>query len=182
MCNTKLTIVVLCVAALLFGTAGCKPTEKNYQAAYEIAKKKRQELKNDPDLDLSELKVIGEPEELNINGSLVKTVREPLRYLNSDKVECGKYNVAVGAYRMQGNATAHKDRLVGSGENAVVAQNSKDIYYTIILSSPDRDEAIEKYNSLPRNSSNVIYPGLGSSPVLVFNPLGVANQIGGDEF
>lgn len=38
----KKSLILLSVAIAMTGMVGCKPTEKNYQAAYDVAKKKRQ--------------------------------------------------------------------------------------------------------------------------------------------
>lgn len=109
--NIKSGTILLTLASLALLPA-CKPSEKNYKAAYELAQQRDHE---DLDDDIyAKLKTEGMPKVVMVEGdSMYLAPREPLLILwqpgstNSAVTSAPSYNLVIGEYRNPANARAH---------------------------------------------------------------------------
>lgn len=154
--------------ASLFILTGCKPTEKNYKAAYDAALSKRQAESEDPDLNLPAegYTRLGEPEKKEING---KTYFYKFQHLHplSEGVEMQPYNVAVSVYKMPTNCQSQVRDLCEAGYDAFGTRTGDDRYYTIVGSYPTIEEAAEAVDNYMRKHKDSIYVGLEGAPVIL---------------
>lgn len=148
---------------------GCKPTEKNYKAAYDVALAKREAEQNDPDmnlpvgvyqrLDAPQIRKIGDKE------YYYQFVRlKPL----DESVKMSPYNVVVSVYKMPTNCEAQVSDLQASGYNkAFGAKSGDDKYYVIIGSYTSIDAAAAEIDSYVKKHKDGVYVGLPEAPVIV---------------
>lgn len=109
--NSRLSFLTACLCGLML-LAGCKPSEKNYKAAYDLAQERdREGLEDDI---YAKLKTEGMPKLLKIGeDSVYLAPREPLLILwqpgsaNMNVTTAPAYNLVVGEYRNSTNARAH---------------------------------------------------------------------------
>lgn len=163
--------IILPIAALFIAVLilpGCKPTEKNYKAAYDAALSIRQAEAEDPDLNIpvEGYKKIGDPEKKEINGKSYNYVFQHLRPVD-EEVEMQPYNVAVSVYKMPTNCKSQARDLRESGYQAFAAKTGDDRYYTIIGSYSTIEEAAIAVDNYMKKHKGAIYVGLGDSPVIV---------------
>jgi len=158
---------------LISGLSGCKPTEKNYQAAYEAARVKKASDAKADDLGLDM------PELISEDGPNRKVIAGEEIYVLSDRVSpeprgaglAMPYNVAVGVYRMPANAEAHLGRLREEGyKDAYMVRNPKDMIYVCIGGSGDSAEAAGILSEYRRKHRAMTYPGLPDA-VLLSSPV-----------
>lgn len=106
---TAASVAALALVALL---PACKPSEKNYKAAYDLAQKRDRE--NLDDEIYAKLKTEGMPKLITYGtDSVYLAPREPLLILwqpgsaNTAVTTAPAYNLVVGDYRNPANARAH---------------------------------------------------------------------------
>ena len=114
----KYTRICACITAVaaLISLACCKPTEKNYRLAYELAQQKARE-----NLDDAEYAMMLEEEQpplVHAGDDSIRARTLPLMWQYSPQsLDSGRradplrYNLAVGMYTMLTNAKAHADKL-----------------------------------------------------------------------
>lgn len=159
----KKTIVIISLAALVL--TGCKPTEKNYKAAYEAALSKRQTTNTDADIpQVGMLTNDNAPKPTEVNGQTVYTFTEPL--MADERAHLSAFNVAVGRYKMHTNARAHASSLRESGYPAYAIRNNKEIWYTIVSGADSLQQAAEIVNEFKNRNKDMVYPGLPDGPVI----------------
>ena len=83
------------MAALMF--VGCKPTEKNYKAAYDAALSRRQEVAQEQMRPATGLLSDDGPQMRIVGGDTVYVLRERLRLTDGTRVP-GKWCVGVGVF------------------------------------------------------------------------------------
>ena len=166
MIHLKNTLWIAAAIFLLF--PACKPTEKNYRQAYEIAKQKKIKEKTDPDLDIPELISENTPSTQKIGGIDAKVLTMHLKqHLHTP--ETHKYNIAVAAYKMQANAIDHVDRLVAAGAKAYIAENKDHILYVVYAGADTPEDAAAAYSALISSHKGQTYPGLDGIPLIIIN-------------
>lgn len=166
----KFTIIISLVFALFF--VGCKPTEKGYKAAYDAALGKREAAKADIGIELPDgaLQQVDGAQLKEINGVKVYVQNQLIRPIEEGKKLPGRFNVAVGTYKMVTNCKSQAQSLIEEGYEAFAAKDPEGMYYTIAGSFPNVEEAIKFYQNYKSNP-NRVYVGLPSSPVIIFSPL-----------
>lgn len=152
----------------IIGFSGCKPTEKNYKAAYDAALAKRQVEQNDPDMNLpvSGYQMMDSPQVRRVGDKdyYYQFVRlKPL----VDSVKMSAYNVAVAVYKMPTNCEAQVSDLRGAGYDSFGAKSADDRYYVLVGSYPDMESAAAEIDNYVKNNKNGVYVGLPESPVIL---------------
>lgn len=133
----------------------CKPTEKNYRLAYELAQQKERQGLDD---DIYEMMVEESlppyrhtaTDSVRVMGEHVIWQYTPEVVDSGRKINPKEYNLAVGKYSMLTNAKAHADRLASEGWHAVLLRNGEPSYYVIVKMSASLDtiaSAARKYSS-----------------------------------
>jgi len=148
----KLVFVVM-FAALLLG--GCKTSESNYRAAYEVAKQK----KNDSAVDSVTLAKIARtdlPQETTLEGVKLPMRTFPIGYAKdggASREVVKHYNVVVGQFRQIFNAKAMRERLMAAGYGGAFVLNDRDQNYYVVAASCatplEAAEALEKVRKDP---------------------------------
>lgn len=147
---------------------GCKPTEKNYKAAYDAALSKRRAEDSDPDLNLPAggYQRLDEPGKKNINGKsyFYQFLRlKPLTEGDGMK----PYNVAVAEYKMPTNCSAQVSDLVEAGYKAFGARSGDDRYFVFVGGYDTLEEAVSALESYVRKNKDAVYVGLPDNPVII---------------
>lgn len=131
---------------MLSGLAGCKPTEKNFQAAYDIALQKQREGLTDEVYALMQKEAL--PPLHYVGGDSVRMIGVATIYQYAPDTLLRKrvpapYSVAVGKYKMVANAHAHADRLAASGlfPSAHVLRSGVPEYYVVLAPSDSLADA-----------------------------------------
>ena len=127
-------------AACMLLLVGCKPTERNYQAAYEAAQQKRQKEGVDPDMILPAggLQRLDAPKQVEVDGEKVNVKRLWMKYVGEGEAPSrSRYSVAVSRYKMPTNAKAQAANLKASGLPAYPAEGSDAYFYVVAGDYPD---------------------------------------------
>lgn len=155
---------VLLIAALF---AGCKPTEKNYREAYDAAKAKREAAEAETMIPATGLMSDDGPQLRVVDGDSLYVSRDRLRKVPGEDSEFGKFNVAVGVYKMNTNAKAQASQLTEEGYKAMAAQTTGDRWYTVAGVFETLPEAAEFIRKFKAKHKNYPYIGLPDAPVIV---------------
>lgn len=160
-------LLILTVAAAIMLLPACKPTEKNYKAAYEAAKQKQKRDAEDPDILIPAGGLIDDdaPKATVINGITVNLRYEALKHISG--AEMNTFNVAIAAYKMTANALSHWERIKDQYAGALVVQNSKELFYVCIGTYAGKEEAAEAAAAYSAKHPDALYPGLDANmPVI----------------
>lgn len=163
----KKILMAAFTVSLLIGATGCKPTEKNYQAAYEAAQRKRAADANDADMGLPAkgLQQIGAPVAKTVNGHEVLTETKFLKRPGGEFMN--KYNVAVARYKMATNAKAQADRLTAEGYRAFQAEGTEGWHYVIAGTFDTLAAAADLATGYARKNEPAAFVGLPGAPVVI---------------
>lgn len=167
--NIRSVCIALLAATALGGVTSCKPTEKNYQAAYDAAKAKREAAEADMMLPGSGLISEDGPRLRIVNGDSLYVAHDRIRikYLQENNIELQPYSVAVSVYKMSTNARATASRLKEAGYNSVVVETTNDRWYAVAGTFPTIGEAGEFIKAFKERNPKYSYIGLPSTPVIL---------------
>lgn len=152
------------------GFVGCKPTEKNYKAAYDAALQKREAaVAADADLGIPEggLQQLDGPQRRVVNGDTVYLLVERIRFFDGEEHEMHKYNVAVSGYKMKTNCAAQVSDLFTKGYKAFGARNAEGTFYVIAGSFDTLDEAAAFDKAFVGKEKKHVYSGLPGAPLII---------------
>lgn len=153
------------MAALMF--VGCKPTEKNYKAAYDAALSRRQEVAQEQMRPASGLLSDDGPQMRVVDGDTVYVLRERLRMPDGTRVP-GKWCVGVGVFRMDTNAKAAVAALGESGcPEAFVAKAAGGKFYSVAAYASSLDSACIVAKDFVARFPDYPFVGLPGTPVLI---------------
>ncbi len=171
----KFSASLLCLFFLLSIITACKPTEKNYQQAYDAAQRKREAVDLNQVADADGHKVIGfdAPQSVTVGSRTMNVISAFTKPIDETPSQSSHqmYMVAVGKYHMPTNARAQAATLVEQGfEDAHAVTDGKDNYYAVVggfNSLPDAAECVEK---LEKNYMPGFFIGLSGQPLLIRSP------------
>lgn len=159
-------VILLCAIAL----SACKPTEKNYKAAYDAAIAKRTAATKTADdlTDGHEIQREGAPRKVIQNGDTLLVLTARLSGYGDDaSAPVKRYNLAVGAYKMPANAVAQTAALKEDGWDARVLQTHDGVFYVIAAQSDDRDEIAAKLKTFRKRYPEMHFVGMPDGPVAI---------------
>lgn len=167
MIKIKNLLMIIAVVGIV-GFSGCKPTEKNYKAAYDAALAKRQAEQNDPDMNLpvGGYQMMDSPQVKRIGDKEYYYQFVRLKPL-VDSVKMSVYNVAVAVYKMPTNCEAQVSDLRDAGYNSFGAKSADDRYYVLVGSYATMEDAAAEIDKYVKNNKNGVYVGLPENPVIV---------------
>lgn len=155
-----------CVAAVVL--SGCKPTERNYRAAYDAALAKRQAEAEQRMLPASGLMSDDGPQLRVVAGDSVYVVKERLRPLEGDSLPHSGWALGVGVYKMSTNAKAQAEALRKEGcEAARAARAAGDRWYALADTASSLERAIDVSKKFKESHPGYPYVGLPGAPVLI---------------
>lgn len=149
----------------------CKPTERNYQLAYDKAAEAAR-LKREAETtgaDGRRLESINGPRKEVVAGDTIMVASEVVKALDdksADNVK-GKIGIAVAKFRMATNAKSNVSDLKSKYPQALVATNGKDAYYVVVECVSKLDEAGIPIKAFMTKNPNFHYMGLSGEPALV---------------
>lgn len=147
----------------------CKPTEKNYQQAYNAAKAKREAAAAETMIPASGLMSDDGPQLRVINKDSVFVDKTRLRNLDDKKPEKMWY-IAVGTYKMNTNAKANAENLRSEGyENAAAFKSYGNKWFTVSGGANNLDTVVKMSKEFQKKHPDYPYVGLPGAPVLLYN-------------
>lgn len=161
----------LAAAGLLLLLPSCKPTERNYQAAYDAAINKRNKDNTvDPDLlPAGAFKKAGEPELKELGGLNVLWMMLRVRPYEGQPEKRYTYNVAVACYKMPTNCSAQVSDLQEAGYAAYGVKTGDDRYYVMAAGFDNPQEAAAFADKYAKGHEPRTFVGLPGAPVLIQN-------------
>lgn len=164
-CNIMISAAV--AALMLVVAAGCKPTEKNYKAAYDAAVQKRQQAADEQMRPATGLLSDDGPQRRVVDGDTVYVLRERILALDGSALS-GKWGVAVGVFKIDTNAKAAASDLRGQGcPGAIPAKARGGKFYTLAATVATLDSAKSAAADFSKRFKEYPYVGLPGAPVLI---------------
>lgn len=158
-------LISAAMAALIF--VGCKPTEKNYKAAYDAAVAKRAVAAAEQMRPATGLLSDDGPALRIYDGDSVFVAREHLVPLDSAALR-GHWAVAIGVFKMDTNAKASAAAIRSRGfRHALAAKTTGGRYYAIASSAATLDSARVSAKEFKAVFPDYPYIGLPGAPVLI---------------
>lgn len=160
--------------------SGCKPTEKNYQAAYDAARLKR-EKKAAADADIpipaSGLQSLTGEKKVELNGTTANLKQIHLKYIGEgDAPAIQRYNVAVARYKMPTNVRAHAKRLKDYYPGAIPTEGNDGYFYVVANAFDNLDQASEFIAKfLDKHKDSVV--GLDDGILIIDQPRLLTNPV-----
>lgn len=152
------------ITMLLMIASGCKPTERNYQAAYDAALAKRQTALQDMDIPAEGLMEDGEPFLKDMGqGRRLYYLVAPMAPVSEGSLAGDKYNVVVGCYKMPVNALDQARKLREDGLDSFATRGEQDRFYVVAATFETLPEAIAFYDDFLASRPGypiVGFPGL----------------------
>ncbi len=164
----KIILTGAVVSLMLCGTA-CKPTEKNYKAAYDVAQQKRKAEATDPDMVLPAggLQRLDAPRKQIIDGDSVYVITSRLKFTGGLENQMHKWNVAVASYRMPTNCAAQVSDLFSKGYKSFSAESPDGNFYVIAASFDTLKEAAAFAKEYNVGKKPEVYVGLPGAPLII---------------
>lgn len=167
--QTNILISIFALTAILL-LPSCKPTEKNYQAAYDVAQKKKQAEKTDPDMAIPStgLQRLDAPSQKEVNGDKVNVKHLFIKYVGKgESPEILRYNVAVAKYKMPTNALAQTEDLTQQKYKAFPVEGTDGCFYVIASTFSSLDEAAAFAKEYLKKHKPEQLVGLDGSPLII---------------
>lgn len=158
---------IVSAALVALTLIGCKPTEKNYKAAYDAANAKREQAAAEQMRPATGLLSDDGPQMKVVEGDTIYVDRQRLRDLDG-KTMTGKWAVAVGVFKMDTNAKASVEAMKQKGfSDAAVAKVGGQRFYVISDNVETLDSAIICSKVFRQAFPDYPYVGLPGAPVLI---------------
>lgn len=138
----KAIIYTAAAASLLCGASGCKTTEANYKAAYDVAKARQKQTTEDDGLDRHTRDML-ERQRRGHRSILIAgrdTLEVTTMFLKADKEgdSIPQYGIAVNEFTQVFNARAMCKRLRDNGfDGAYVVHTAQPAYYVVSAGTND---------------------------------------------
>lgn len=176
---------ILLIALTAVTLASCKPTEKNYQSAYDLAVQKREDALQSvigatlDDMDGVQKQPVGNDTIWVATGT--HKTHEAAPGVKSGAVTPGtadssditnqtlhgKIGIAVASYSMDTNAKRHAADLRKKIPSAFVATDGQGKYYVIAYRRPDLSEAAKAIREFEAAFPDFSYIGLRGAPMAI---------------
>lgn len=163
----SLYLYIVSAAFVALTLVGCKPTERNYQMAYDAAKAKREQAAAEQMRPATGLLNDEGPQLRVVYGDSIFVLHEMLSLPEGGRPS-DRWALAVGVFKMDTNAKAAANDLKSHGfENAFLAKARGDKYYTIAATAPTMDSLRTVSKRFQKTFPDYPYVGLPAAPVLV---------------
>lgn len=165
--NPMLKKIGLMACALLM-LYGCKPTEKNYKAAYDAAMSKQPVVDDALEVDVEDLITVDGGRKETINGVTLLFIPETVKPTDSDNAKGeGGVGVAIGKYDMPTNARSQAKMLSETEPEAQVCTNGKGTYYVVVKRVGNSAEAADYISGFKQRHPGYPFVGLDGLPAIV---------------
>lgn len=153
-------IAAICAVILLLVSGACKPTEKNYKAAYDAARHKKEAVDVDADILNS-----GRLEDEPVKVDSVRAYRvETISVTPTDFPEL--YIFIVGKYKMATNAKAHVENLRKEGYDGIALLSADEDWYVGAGRFADEEAARRFGEEYEKKKNDSSYIGLTAPFIL----------------
>lgn len=163
----KSFLIPICAAIVL---TACKPTEKNYQSAYdkahEAAERKRQEM-NSSSIEGTVLESLDGPRIEIIEGDTVYLSRKRVSVLDKEVKPDGKLGLAVARYSMPTNARHHASEIQKQYPRTFITKDGDDNYYVVVETLLNLPEAPARIREFKVANPDYYYVGLEGHPIIL---------------
>lgn len=163
-------IRITLVGAIALLAISCKPTEKNYQAAYDVAQKKKKVETTDADMVLPAggLQRLDAPRTVEVAGEKLNVKHIFIKYAGKgESPVIERYNVAVAKYKMPTNAIAQTEDLIARKYTAFPVEGNDGYYYVIAATAPTLEEAASFITSYKKSNAPEQLVGLDGEPLVI---------------
>lgn len=170
----KLTKLIFASVVLLIMAGSCKPTEKNYKAAYDAAIAKRQYKDPDEELLTGGHKLLND-ESVNwvvFGKDSLQTERIWLKPFEGEQwPQSGPYRLAVAMFKMSTNATSELEGLkIHRNLTPIIAQDGQKRLFLIAGSATTQDSLAAVLATFRKEVPNFTYIGMADSkPLVIFS-------------
>lgn len=134
----SICITLLAGMAVSLSFTSCKPTEANYQSAYDAALAKRNQVDPDADILFGNHKLaspLGAVPEV-VGTDTILSLRAPATLINpSAEADGARFRTVVAYYRMEQNAVDHAARLKNQGNKGTAVAKLGDEKYLVVANS-----------------------------------------------
>lgn len=166
---------MICMAsALLVGA--CKPSEKNYRAAYDAARSKNERQMENLGTNEHSFESIDGIRKIVINNQTIYKDTETLASIvesgRQPEAGTGSLGVAVGCYTMPTNARSQIEDLRKSLPGVSLAKTGAGKWYVIIKLCQTEEEAAEAISTFLARHKDVVCPGLPTRTPLIIEVRG----------
>lgn len=144
-------------------SVSCKPTEKNYREAYDVAIAKKQKAEND--LNADGLISSDAPMRKIVNGDTLY-FKGAVLMLRPGEGELKEYNIVVDEFKMPTNARSGVAALKEGGFDAFPAKSTGGRWYVVAGTSESLDGAASLIRKFRTRYPSYPYIGLGR-PVII---------------
>ncbi len=151
--------IIVLIGALV-ALCGCKTNEKNYRAAYEVAKEK---FDNEGGLDstiYNRMRPQGRGSELTALGDTVRMHTISIGFPKeggASRETVKTYCVVVAQFKQIFNAKAMRQRLVDNGyDGAMIVNTREPLYYVVAGSVATPEEAVTMMRQLRKDKALVL--------------------------
>lgn len=160
-------LLLISVGLLLL--CSCKPTERNYQTAYEKAyeasRRKAQQAAESSD---PRLEAFDAPRALTVGNDTVMVSTVLVSPFENEAPVEGAVAVAVARYGMPTNARRHLQDIRKEYPGAFIATDGEDSYYIAVCGAPSARDAVGPVAAFRASHPGYPYPGLAVGvPVIV---------------
>ncbi|MDE7180103.1 MAG: hypothetical protein K2N88_02760 [Muribaculaceae bacterium] len=162
--DIKIRLISAALVALIF--VGCKPTEKNYKAAYDSALAKREQAAAEQMRPASGLLSDDGPTMRVIEGDTIFVTRERIRLDNGERPS-GQWAVAVALFKMDTNAKAIAADLREVWPDASNVKGVQGHHYAVISTVETLDSARNAIRIFNDANPYWNYIGLPGAPVVI---------------
>lgn len=165
---TRKITLILGLAILL---AACKPTEKNYREAYDVAYEAAQRRAEAEKTSESgqRLESIDGPRMEVVDGDTIMVARKVVKAFDTTLPDDGRrLGIAVAAYSVPTNARRHFADIRSHYPEALIATDGHDNYYVMIKRVANVPEAADPIRVYRLAHPEGRYPGLGNGPLTLF--------------
>ncbi len=138
---------------------GCKTSEENYKAAYEIARQKKEDASGVGSDVYDKMKKEAIDTRLIVAGDSLpmNTVNVNVAAQSIEPTEVKQYNVVINGFKQVFNAKSQVTRLKAAGyAGAFLLENSDAMYYVVAGSYPTAEEAAAAYNNIVKDKNVVM--------------------------
>lgn len=147
---------------------GCKPTEKNYRNAYEIAMNKKKAVADDYGLEVGELQSVEGARKQAVGEDFVWILPDMVKPQQDDKKGGeGQLAVVVSKFNMGANAKSQAAALASEWPDAVVCIDGRDHFFVSIARCNELSEALDIIKEFQAAHPDYPFVGLDGHPCVV---------------
>ncbi|MCM1332228.1 MAG: SPOR domain-containing protein [Bacteroides sp.] len=154
----KRIILISCFAAIMWAATGCKTTEANYRAAYEVAKEKSAEKSPVDGTIYDQMRREAIDSRLIVDGDSIPMVTAQIATVPgySTPQDVKRYSVVINQFKQVFNAKSQVDRLRASGySGALLVVTAEPLYYVVAAGADSAEEAAVLFKKVSDDKSIV---------------------------